>query len=259
MIVACGIQDFPADHAYTRDLHFPFWTLEITTSGCLQRRSGELARFRTQPDHAFVLTPPDHMYSLRGVEAGHELWIIFRPRDEWLPYLEWPQGEYGVPQLQVDADSPLVIAMAQACEAFNGDRSEHKLLAINYLERFFLEASMSCLADPTAVSDHRVHEAIGHMRQHLTLPLNVPELAAMVNLSTSRFAHLFRSVTECSPMQFLERLRLEHAEQLLLRTDLTVKEIAGRCGFPDAAYFSTRFRLRYGRSPSTWRRQPTRA
>jgi AraC family transcriptional regulator of arabinose operon len=81
----------------------------------------------------------------------------------------------------------------------------------------------------------------------------------MVHLSTSRFAHVFRGVTGESPMQYVERLRLEQAEQLLLRTDLTIKEIAIRSGFVDAAYFSTRFRRRYGRAPSVWRHRPTRA
>jgi AraC family transcriptional regulator of arabinose operon len=259
MIVSCGIQDFPADHAFTREPGFPFWTIEVTTSGRLQRRSGGLTRFRSQPDHALVLTPPEQSYSLRGAEAGHELWMIFRPREEWLPYMNWPHGEFGVPQLQTEAGSPLIALLNAACEAHVGHRSEHQLLALNHLEHLLLAASLSTQDDPTATADHRVRLATDHMRRHLTEPLNVPELAGMVHLSTSRFAHVFRDVTGESPMQYVERLRLEQAEHLLLRTDLTMKEIAVRCGFQDAAYFSTRFRRRYGRAPSVWRHRPIRA
>jgi len=57
-------------------------------------------------------------------------------------------------------------------------------------------------------------------------------------------------------MDYLEAMRMEQARLLLLRTDLSVQEIATRVGYEDAYYFSTRFRRRTGCPPTTWRKAP---
>ena len=49
-------------------------------------------------------------------------------------------------------------------------------------------------------------------------------------------------------------LRLQLATALLTRTNLIIKEVAQRCGFEDPLYFSRRYKMAFGRPPSTVRK-----
>ena len=101
--------------------------------------------------------------------------------------------------------------------------------------------------------DWRITWAVDHLQQHLTAPLSIPELAARVSLSPSRFRELFRAHTGLGPVQYLQQQRLRRARLLIERTFLTVKEVMSVVGYSDASQFSRDFRRHHGVSPSSLR------
>lgn len=92
-----------------------------------------------------------------------------------------------------------------------------------------------------------------HLREHLTSPVRLPELAELAGFSTSHFSARFRAFTGYSVIEYVKRLRLARARQLLLTTDRTIAEIAAAVGYPDSFYFSRVFRCVNGISPSAFR------
>lgn len=109
----------------------------------------------------------------------------------------------------------------------------------------------------TPQADQRIQVALDLIHEEFAQPVDVARLAKATALSPSRFAHLFRDQVGAAPIEYLEGVRVREAQQLLMRTDLSIKEIACRVGYDDALYFSTRFRKRVGNTPSGWRAQPT--
>ena len=91
------------------------------------------------------------------------------------------------------------------------------------------------------------------MQRHAAEPMTVPELAALVNLSPSRFRDLFSAQTGMGPVEYLQRLRLRRARLLIERTFLTVKEVMALVGYNDPSHFSRDFRREHGVAPSTLR------
>ncbi len=81
----------------------------------------------------------------------------------------------------------------------------------------------------------------------------VAELAAAAHLSTSQLTRVFGDWFGAAPAEVLEQARLDRAEQLLLRSDLTVAAIASACGFADAAHLTHRFRAQHGLPPGRFR------
>jgi len=75
----------------------------------------------------------------------------------------------------------------------------------------------------------------------------------VVNLSASHYATLFKRLTGYPPVDYLIRLRMQRAVQLLNTTQLCVKEIAVRVGYPDQFYFSRAFKQIHDHSPSVHR------
>jgi transcriptional regulator GlxA family with amidase domain len=67
---------------------------------------------------------------------------------------------------------------------------------------------------------------------------------------------LFRRQTGFAPIDFVIRLRVQHACRLLDTTELSIGEIAERVGYPDPYYFTRCFRRVMGRAPRLYRKVP---
>ena len=92
-----------------------------------------------------------------------------------------------------------------------------------------------------------------HLREHLAAAVSVPELASMAGFSSSHFSARFRAVTGFSVTEYVKRLRMARARQLLITSDHTVAEIAAAVGYPDPFYFSRHFGAVNGVSPRAFR------
>jgi len=101
--------------------------------------------------------------------------------------------------------------------------------------------------------DPRIQSAVADMNRRLQEPINLADLAAAINLSTSRFRHLFRAETGKSPARYLRDLRMERASVLLARTFLSVKEVMAAVGCKDPSHFARDFRKYFGKTPREWR------
>ena len=84
-------------------------------------------------------------------------------------------------------------------------------------------------------------------------------LAALVNLSPSRFRHLFKQETGKSPAQYLKDFRLRKAEVMLRTTFLSVKQILKQVGLRSNTHFVSDFRQLHGMTPTAYRRAFWRA
>lgn len=85
--------------------------------------------------------------------------------------------------------------------------------------------------------------------EHITLDT----LTSLTHMNKYYMAHSFTKYTGFSPIQYLNRRRLEAACQLLCDTDLSVSDIAGSTGFSSQSYFTQTFRKFYGVTPVKYR------
>jgi AraC family transcriptional regulator, arabinose operon regulatory protein len=106
--------------------------------------------------------------------------------------------------------------------------------------------------------DPRIVWAISEIERRLGEEITLDDLARGVNLSRSRFAHLFREQTGASPGRYLRDFRLDRARLLLETTFLSIKEVMAAVGFNDPSHFSRDFHGAYGVSPREWRKRASR-
>lgn len=81
----------------------------------------------------------------------------------------------------------------------------------------------------------------------------VEEMASRAYLSRARFSALYKEYFGTSPMEDVIGMRLQKACWLIENSSLSIKEIARRVGFDDAAYFNRLFRRRMGVTPGKHR------
>jgi AraC family transcriptional regulator len=89
---------------------------------------------------------------------------------------------------------------------------------------------------------------------HITAPVLVADLCALVRLSEAHFSRAFRRTFGKSPHAFMIRRRVELAAQYMLQTEAPLSDIALRCGFTDQPHLCKHFRQITGHTPAAWRR-----
>lgn len=108
------------------------------------------------------------------------------------------------------------------------------------------------MSTPRRTTAERLHPALAYIEAHLEQPCTVHLLATLLDLSPSRFRHLFRQGTGVSLYQWMLRQRIEHAKRLLLRGD-SVATLSVTLGFCDQSHFGAVFKRWTGTSPARFR------
>lgn len=96
----------------------------------------------------------------------------------------------------------------------------------------------------------RMERVLKHLHNNYQGQLDVKQLANMANMSTSSFHRNFKQVTASSPIQYVKKIRLSRARELLLDQGLKVKQAAAQVGYESPTQFSREFTRYYGQSPS---------
>ena len=99
---------------------------------------------------------------------------------------------------------------------------------------------------------------LGEARALLTANLNqtleMPAVARQIGRSYAAFRREFTAATGVSPLQYRTQKRLEVAQTLLQRGEMTGATIARNLGYNDEAHFSKAFKKATGLSPRAWKR-----
>jgi transcriptional regulator GlxA family with amidase domain len=99
----------------------------------------------------------------------------------------------------------------------------------------------------------KTRAAVAFIDENIHRNIHVAEVAHSVCLSRSRLSCLFRIELEVAPTQYLKKVRMERARQLLRATFLSVKEIGATVGFKDCSHSMREFKKACGLTPSQYR------
>jgi transcriptional regulator GlxA family with amidase domain len=115
----------------------------------------------------------------------------------------------------------------------------------------FVDRSLLSPPSSTSFAD-AVH---GWLAAHLDEPFDLARVARDLRVSTRSLLRRFGQEAGISPLQYLQRLRVERAKHLLESTDLRLYEIAARVGYVDQAAFRKVFRAHTATNPSGYRQR----
>ncbi|MGY4691462.1 AraC family transcriptional regulator [Salibacterium sp. K-3] len=133
------------------------------------------------------------------------------------------------------------------------------LLSFNSLTLNWLETVLTLLQPhaeelfPTV--DTRFQQLFYFINNHLDKKLTLKILADQVYLSESHLSLLFRQHLKMAPMEYVRTVRMQKARELLLTTNMPLKQIAETIGIDDQSQLSRSFRQTVGVSPAEYRRK----
>ncbi len=143
--------------------------------------------------------------------------------------------------------------LLKICEEFDNDSLQKSL----YCEGLFMTVLSLISPDTTPKRDNThpkiLNNIIGNIRTCADRSYNVKKWAEECGYSKAYFIQAFKRMTGMPPYQYLTSVRIKHAKELLLFTDMSVTQIGELCGYSDCNYFSRIFRKNVGVSPSDYR------
>ena len=114
-------------------------------------------------------------------------------------------------------------------------------------------AQRASLQARSGIRSAKLAEATRIMRETVETPLPTSEIAARAGVSARQLERLFGKYLRTTPKKYLLELRLDRARQLLLKTEMSVLEVALASGFENSGHFSRVYRAAYGVPPSKQR------
>jgi YesN/AraC family two-component response regulator len=99
-----------------------------------------------------------------------------------------------------------------------------------------------------------VRSAMAYLHENFAEAISRPDIARHVGITEDHLTFCFRQELGTTPIEYLQRYRINQARRLLKESQQTITEIALNVGFSDSGYFSRIFRRETGMSPEMFRR-----
>lgn len=224
----------------------------------LQWRGGEQKQRCWRPGESVIV--PAGMPSFWRNNSGRDnLHVDLDPL--WMKQAWGDERDGNAPVLHSSfgSDDPVLLHLCETLLASLGSNaSMHtsfangiaSALAIHLLEHY-------CDAHQTksaGLSRRQLALVQAHIEEHLSQPLRLEQLAALVELSPYHFSRCFKVATGLAPHQFVIRQRMERARHLVVSTRESLLDVALGTGFASAAHFSHRFSSYWHISPTALRK-----
>lgn len=193
--------------------------------------------------------PLQDLVSLPGYHALFTLEPIFRKRDNFESRL----------RLSLDKLPYVADLVNRLATTFRLQAVGWRFVVTAYFMLLMADLSRcySHLEEPAAQPLLRLGRVLGYLEQHYGDKLTLDDLAAVGHLSRRSLTREFRRALGCSPMEYLIKLRINHAMALLQDNRASVTGVAFLVGFQDSNYFARQFRAIVGLSPREYRKSRT--
>ena len=161
--------------------------------------------------------------------------------------------------IEYDANKPIYQQVLDRAVRLDQNKSPSNIFETNAIIRLLLSVFFRNFSHPHVINTlqgfQRFEAVLEHIQDSLDTPMTIPQLAKIANLNPTYFSNLFSKLIGVSPLQYINKRRIERAQELLLGTNETLYEISRQIGFNDEYYFSRLFKKHVGISPDYYRKQ----
>lgn len=211
--------------------------------------------YTVESGEAFIAEiPSDHRYYFPHDSDGWEFMFItlvgIEAAECWR-YMKDQRGSI----LKIPPDSRLIQLLIRVYQ----ETLEEKITDAFYASAKAYEFIMECyryiknLEKETQVLPLQITKALSFIQTHYHEPITLEEIAKISGYSRFYFIKQFQHQLNSTPVQYLTKIRIQKAADLLRTTSLSVTDIALQVGFANANYFNKVFRKAVGVSAGTFR------
>ncbi len=191
-----------------------------------------------------LLDSSDDLHHLAGYHALFVLEPLYRQHNKFLSRLRLDHDELLYVSRLI---SNLLGEFENRPPGFQTMIRAHFIHLVIYLSRLYQEYRPN-------QHTWQLAAVMNYIADNYTNPISLDDLASQAHLSTSHFERVFRATFHTSPIDYVIRLRLRKACELMRLPHYTISQIAFEVGFSDSNYFSRQFKRIIHKTPSQYRK-----
>ena len=119
-----------------------------------------------------------------------------------------------------------------------------------YLSRNYVKSNMPIAEYPPNIRVQTVKNAVKYIQDNYNKSISTAEISQVLGLSNAYLCRLFKELTGCTAIYYINLLRCQKARMLIQAGDCTVSEAASSCGFENLSYFTKTYKKYIGYVPS---------
>ncbi|WP_226793209.1 AraC family transcriptional regulator [Bacillus sp. B1-b2] len=230
------------------------YVFQYTLSGSGRFDIGDKS-YTVRSGEAFIAEiPSNHRYYFPKDSEGWEFMFITLVGREAADCWRFMNEQSG-PVLKIPPDSKLIQLLLKIYQ----EAYEQKITDAYYASAKAYEFIMECyrfirnIERATEGFSLQITEALSFIQTHYHEPITLDEIAAVSGFSRYYFIKQFQHQLNMTPVQYLTKIRIEKAAELLRSTSFSVTDIAAQVGYANANYFNKVFRKVVGVSAGTFR------
>ncbi len=135
------------------------------------------------------------------------------------------------------------------------EQSQSAFEALAIMERFISEAETQIAVKERGQGNDNMKKLLNYIQEHYAEPLTLGDMARHFHFNPSYLSSYFTAHNEEGFIDYLHKVRIGKAEEMLRTSDEPISEISGMVGYSDHSYFCKVFKKSTGFSPSRYRRQ----
>jgi len=223
-------------------------------SGALKMVVGGREQVAPAGDGLYLRPDEAHSYVARGPEPALVDWMGFDGSGVEGIVAVGPLTASGVYRLTGAVAVDRVFTLTWAAASDPGATGLRLSACVYELLMVLTEAAAGTGGSSVAAGLGRLQPVLEALAHRPAQAWDAATLAALVGVTPQHLGRLFRRSLGQSPLEYLGRLRLHRARQLLAeRPDLRIHEVGAAVGYPDTNYFVRFFRAREGCTPGEFR------
>ena len=114
------------------------------------------------------------------------------------------------------------------------------------------KVSSYIVSDATSLSTRKLNAILRTIERQYKDDVSLPYLAELMGMNPDYLGRIFREYSGYTVVEYLSKVRIDKAKELLKSTDMRVKEVAAAVGYSNFSYFSQVFKKATGMTPKTY-------
>lgn len=154
-----------------------------------------------------------------------------------------------------DKDGAVFWLLKQICKEHKSKTPESEMIEKSYITAVFYHF-IKCLKNEKNTSENIVDTIVNFINNNYSYDLSLNQMSQLVNITPSYLCRLFKQKINCTPIEYLKKVRIEAAKKILSTASAPcyLEDVISQIGYKDSRYFSKVFKSVTDLSPTEFRK-----
>lgn len=248
-IIKCGKRTNAFNHSYGPKSRNHSWLIFVKQGEGVLKTEGQVIPFH---EHCVICTFPNLEFEYSFSGNSDIIWICFDEAFSILPNHLGIHPRSPIKYIDNFEEVENAFDAIYSLSVSNLQSDQYRILSHFYALFAMLTEKNRVLRVPDA---SYIDYAIRYFETNYMSEIYIADLSKTLGIESSYFSKLFKSKIGVSPVEYLTKVRIDKAKQLLKFPPYSIKSISESVGFSDPLYFSKIFKKHTGVSPSEFAKE----